>query len=147
MREGAATSLRSSDKRQKHFGPNAITGKKGKGPLLRFLLQFHQPLIYILIAAAAVTTFLQEWVDAGVIFAVVIVNAFIGFIQEAKAVKAIEALAKTMTTEATVLRSGEKQRISSAEYRATSSFCSPVTKCQRICGCFRHGIFRWMSQL
>ena len=103
------------DKRQKHFGPNAITGKKGKGPLLRFLLQFHQPLIYILIAAAAVTTFLQEWVDAGVIFAVVIVNALIGFIQEAKAVRAIEALAKTMTTEATVLRSGEKQRISSAE--------------------------------
>ena len=103
------------DKRQKHFGPNAITGKKGKGPLLRFLLQFHQPLIYILIAAAAVTTFLQEWVDAGVIFGVVLVNAFIGFIQEAKAVKAIEALAKTMTTEATVLRSGEKQRISSAE--------------------------------
>ncbi len=103
------------DKRQKHFGPNAITGKKGKGPLLRFLLQFHQPLIYILIAAAAVTTFLQEWVDAGVIFGVVLVNAFIGFIQEAKAVKAIEALAKTMTTEATVLRSGEKRRISSAE--------------------------------
>jgi Ca2+-transporting ATPase len=103
------------DKRQKHFGPNAITGKKGKGPFLRFLLQFHQPLIYILIAAASVTAFLQEWVDAGVIFAVVIVNAFIGFIQEAKAVKAIEALAKTMTTEATVLRSGEKQRISSTE--------------------------------
>lgn len=49
------------DKRQKHFGPNAITGKKGKGPLWRFLLQFHQPLIYILIAAGAVTAFLQKW--------------------------------------------------------------------------------------
>ena len=103
------------DNRQKQFGPNVIIGKKGKGPLLRFLLQFHQPLIYILIAAGTVTAFLQEWVDAGVIFGVVLVNAFIGFIQEAKAVKAIEALAKTMTTEATVLRAGEKQRISSAE--------------------------------
>ena len=103
------------DKRQKHFGPNAITGKKGKGPLLRFLLQFHQPLIYILLAAGTVTAFLQELVDAGVIYGVVLVNAFIGFIQEAKAVKALEALARTMTTEATVLRAGEKQRISSAE--------------------------------
>ena len=103
------------DNRQKHFGPNAITGKKGKGPLLRFLLQFHQPLIYILLAAGTVTALLQEWVDAGVIIGVVLVNAFIGFIQEAKAVKAIEALALTMTTEATVLRVGGKQRISSAE--------------------------------
>ena len=101
--------------RQKHFGPNAITGKRGKGPLLRFLLQFRQPLIYILLSAGTVTALLQEWVDAGVIFGVVLVNAFIGFLQEAKAVKAIEALAKTMTTEATVLRAGEKQRISSAE--------------------------------
>jgi len=103
------------DNRRKQFGPNVITGKKGKGPLLRFLLQFHQPLIYILIVAGTVTAFLQEWVDAGVIFGVVLVNAFIGFIQEAKAVKAIEALARTMTTEATVLRAGGKQRISSAE--------------------------------
>ena len=101
--------------RRKHFGPNAITGKKGKGPILRFLLQFHQPLIYILLVAGTVTALLQEWVDAGVIFGVVLVNAFIGFIQEAKAVKAIEALARTMTTEATVLRAGEKLRISSAE--------------------------------
>ena len=103
------------DNRQKEFGPNVITGKKGKGPLLRFLLQFHQPLIYILIVAGTVTALLQEWVDAGVIFGVVLVNAFIGFIQEVKAVKAIEALARTMTTEATVLRAGEKRRISSVE--------------------------------
>jgi len=103
------------DNRQKHFGPNALTGEKGKGPLLHFLLQFHQPLIYILLTAGTVTALLQEWVDAGVIFAVALVNAFIGFIQEAKALKAIEALAKTMTTKATVLRAGEKQHISSTE--------------------------------
>ncbi|MDA8086714.1 MAG: cation-transporting P-type ATPase [Nitrospiraceae bacterium] len=103
------------ENRQKIFGPNVITGKKGKGPLLRFLLQFHQPLIYILLAAGAITALLQEWVDAGVIFGVVLVNAVVGFIQEAKAVKAIEALARTMTTEATVMRAGEKRRISSAE--------------------------------
>ena len=103
------------DDRQKQFGANVLTGKKRKGPLLHFLLQFHQPLIYILLVAGTVTALLQEWVDAVVIYGVVLVNALIGFVQEAKAVKAIEALAKTMTTEATVIRSGEKQRISSAE--------------------------------
>lgn len=113
--KGKGLDLFEVDNRQKHFGPNVITGKKGKGPLLRFLLQFHQPLIYILLAAGIVTALIREWVDAGVIFGVVLVNAFIGFIQEAKAVKAIEALARTMTTEATVLRAGGKQYISSAE--------------------------------
>ncbi len=101
--------------RREHFGPNAITGKKGNGPLLRFLLQFHQPLIYILLAAGTIAVLLRQWVDAGVIFAVVLVNALIGYLQEAKAVKAMEALARTMTTEATVLRAGEKQRIPSTE--------------------------------
>jgi len=101
--------------RRARFGENVITTKKGRGPLLRFLLQFHQPLIYILLAAGIITAMLQEWVDAGVIFGVVLVNAVIGFVQEARAVKAMEALARTMVTEATVLRAGEKTRISSAE--------------------------------
>ena len=101
--------------RLERFGPNVITAKKGKGPLMRFLLQFHQPLIYILMGAGIITAFLQEWVDAGVIFGVVLVNAIIGFMQESKAVKALEALALTMTTEATVLRAGEKRRISAEE--------------------------------
>jgi cation-transporting ATPase F len=99
--------------RAKIFGLNVITAKKTKGPLIRFLLQFNQPLVYILLAAALITFFLKEYVDSGVIFGVVIVNAVIGFFQESKAVKAIEALAKTMTTEATVIRSHEKIRISS----------------------------------
>ncbi|MBU1545956.1 MAG: cation-transporting P-type ATPase [Proteobacteria bacterium] len=97
------------------FGPNAITAQKGQGPLIRFLLQFHQPLIYILIASGLVTAFLQEWVDSGVIFGVVLVNAVIGYLQEAKAVNALAALARTMTTEATVLRQGEKRRIPATE--------------------------------
>jgi Ca2+-transporting ATPase len=100
---------------QKTFGPNVITAKKGKGPLKRFLLQFHQPLIYILIVSGFITAFLREWVDSGVIFGVVLVNAIIGYIQEAKAVNALDALAKTMTTEATVLRLGEKIRIGATE--------------------------------
>ena len=97
------------------FGPNAITAQKGQGPLIRFLLQFHQPLIYILIASGVITAFLQEWVDSGVIFGVVLVNAVVGYLQEAKAVNALAALARTMTTEATVLRQGEKRRLPATE--------------------------------
>jgi Ca2+-transporting ATPase len=97
------------------FGPNTITAQKGQGPLIRFLLQFHQPLIYILIASGVITAFLQEWVDSGVIFGVVLVNAIIGYLQEAKAVNALAALARTMTTEATVLRQGEKRRLPATE--------------------------------
>jgi Ca2+-transporting ATPase len=103
------------ENRLEEFGPNMITVKGERGPLVRFLLQFHQPLIYILIAAGVITAGLQEWVDSGVIFGVVLVNAIIGFVQESKAVRALEALARTMTTEATVLREGEKLRIPATE--------------------------------
>ncbi len=101
--------------RLQHFGPNALTARKGKGPWLRLALQFHQPLIYILIVAGAITAGLQEWVDSSVIFGVVLVNAFVGFIQESRALKALEALARTMTAECTVIRDGEPRRISSRE--------------------------------
>lgn len=101
--------------RKARFGPNSLTLKKGKSPLLLFLLQFHQPLIYILLGAVVVTAALQEWVDSGVIFGVVLVNAVIGFIQEAKALKAIEALALAMEGVATVVRAGKKERIPASE--------------------------------
>ncbi len=97
--------------RQQKFGRNLITPSKGQSPLILFLLQFHQPLIYILLAAAVITSFLQEWVDAGVIYGVVLVNAIIGFIQEDKAVKAIEALSQALTGSATVVRGGLRQQI------------------------------------
>jgi len=99
-------------RRQAHFGPNRLTLKKGKSPLILFLLQFHQPLVYILLGAAVITFALQEWVDSGVIFAVVLVNAVIGFIQESKALKAIEALACAMEGAAMVIRAGKKEKIS-----------------------------------
>ncbi len=101
--------------RLERFGPNAIPVRGGHGPLITFLLQFHQPLIYILLVAAGITAALHEWIDAGVIFAVVLVNAIIGFLQESKAAKALEALAKMTVTEARVLRSGEIQKIPSGE--------------------------------
>jgi Ca2+-transporting ATPase len=93
--------------RQERFGLNILPTAAELGPWMRFLLQFHQPLVYILLAASAVTFVLHEWVDAGVIFGVVLVNAIVGFLQESKAAKALEALAKTTHTDARVLRAGE----------------------------------------
>ncbi|MCI5149298.1 MAG: cation-transporting P-type ATPase, partial [Candidatus Electrothrix sp. MAN1_4] len=104
-----------AEQRLSRFGPNVLTSKAGKSSLMRFLLQFHQPLIYILIASGIITALLQEWVDSGVIFGVVLANALIGFIQESKAESSLAALAQTMVAEATVLRSGKKQRIPSTE--------------------------------
>jgi len=104
-----------AERRAQQFGPNALAAHKGKSPLLLFAQQFHQPLVYILLAAILVTLFLSEWVDAGVIFGVVLVNAIIGFIQESRAIKAIESLSRSMTTSATVLRGGVRRQIPAAQ--------------------------------
>ncbi len=102
-------------RRRETFGANLLTPKAGKPAWLRFLLQFHQPLIYILIASGVITAFLQEWVDSGVIFGVVVVNAVIGYIQESKAEDAIAALARMAASSTTVLRDGVKQPLPAAE--------------------------------
>jgi Ca2+-transporting ATPase len=101
--------------RQQRFGPNVLTPKRGKTPLMRFLSQFTNPLIVILIIASVITALVKGPVDALIILAVVLINAVIGYVQEAKAEKAIEALAQAMTTEATVIRAGERTRLSAAE--------------------------------
>ena len=100
-------------RRQKEFGPNRVTARRGTPAWLRFLQQFHQPLVYILLAAVGVTASLGEWVDSSVILGVVVLNAIFGFLQEAKAGKAIEALARMIATETTVRRDGRTQRVHS----------------------------------
>ncbi|MCU0287815.1 MAG: cation-transporting P-type ATPase [Acidobacteria bacterium] len=102
-------------KRQEQFGLNQITPPKGIPPWLRFLQQFHQPLIYILLAAAVTTLFLKEWVEALVILAVVIINAIVGFLQESKALKALEVLSRSMVSTVSVLRNRKEQQMSSIE--------------------------------
>ena len=98
-------------KRLGKFGPNRITARRGTPAWLKFLQQFQQPLVYILLLAVAVTAFLGEWVDSTVILAVVLVNAVVGFLQESKAEKAIESLAKLINTESSVRRDGVVKRI------------------------------------
>ncbi|MBE9166545.1 cation-transporting P-type ATPase [Pleurocapsales cyanobacterium LEGE 06147] len=102
-------------KRQEHFGPNEIKGKPAKHAIIRFLEQFNQPLLYILLIAGTIKAFLGEWVNAWVIWGVTLINAIIGYIQEAKAESAIAALASSVQTEATVRRNGQKKQVPSTE--------------------------------
>ncbi|MEX2213516.1 MAG: cation-transporting P-type ATPase [Phycisphaeraceae bacterium] len=108
-------SVAEAEQRFTRFGPNRLTARKGLGPLVRLLRQFHQPLIYILIVAGAITAALGEWVDSSVIFAVVMLNSIVGFMQESKALKAIEALARTLSASCTVIRDGESRRLDSTQ--------------------------------
>jgi Ca2+-transporting ATPase len=101
--------------RRARFGANRVTARRGTPAWLKFLQQFNQPLVYILVLAVGVTLFLGEWVDSLVIFTVVMINAIVGFLQEAKAEKAIDALARMVATETTVRRDGQKRRIHSEE--------------------------------
>ena len=101
--------------RHERFGLNVLTPKKGPSPWMRFLHQFNNPLVIILLVASLVTAVLKDPTDALVIFGVVLINAIIGYIQESRAEQAIAALAKTMTTEAVVIRSGKAERLSAAE--------------------------------
>ncbi|NMB74822.1 MAG: cation-transporting P-type ATPase [Myxococcales bacterium] len=101
--------------RREKFGPNQVTERKGRGPLVRFLLQFHQPLVYILLAAAVIALAFKGAVDAGVILGVVLINAIVGFAQEAKALRSIASLARNLQSLATVIRGGKKQQIPAVE--------------------------------
>jgi len=97
------------------YGPNSLPQSKRRGPLLRFALQFHNPLIYVLLVAGIVTFGLKDYIDAGVIAGVVIINALIGFIQEGKAEKALDAVRAMLASHATVVRNGEHLEIEATE--------------------------------
>jgi magnesium-transporting ATPase (P-type) len=92
-------------------GPNRPSQKPGRSALSRFLAQFTEPLVLVLIGAGAVTAALGEWVDSSVIFGVVVINALIGYLQEGKAAAALAALARAVATEVTVLRDGRRRRM------------------------------------
>ena len=96
-------------RRLERFGPNVLPPNARRGPVVQFLLQFNSPLIYVLLAAAAVTVAIGDLVDAAVILGVVLVNAVIGFIQERRAGEALEALAEFTRTQSTVVRDGQPE--------------------------------------
>ncbi|MBU1237493.1 MAG: cation-transporting P-type ATPase [Gammaproteobacteria bacterium] len=92
-------------------GPNRPKSQPPRHAARRLLDQLIQPLVLVLIASGTVTALLGEWVDTGVILGVVVINAIVGFIQEGRAESALAALARALSTEATVLRGGQTRRI------------------------------------
>ncbi len=96
-------------------GPNRLPRGPRRGPLRRFAEQFHNLFIYVLIAAAVVAAALDHTVDALVIFAVVIANAVIGFVQEGRAEKALEAIRGLIDPRASVIRAGHRQSLPADE--------------------------------
>jgi len=100
-----------ADARLRDHGGNVLPSPKRRSPVVRFLLQFHNILIYVLIGAAGITAFLDHLTDTFVILAVVIANAVIGFIQEGKAESAMDAIRLMLAPRANVLRSGERHSV------------------------------------
>ncbi|MCV3272016.1 HAD-IC family P-type ATPase [Roseobacter sinensis] len=104
------TEAEAAEQRKRH-GPNRLPAPKPPGPLARFLRQFHNLLIYVLIAAATVTAALGHLVDTLVIAAVVLVNAVIGFVQEGRAEGALSAIRDMLAPDARVLRHGRRHTV------------------------------------
>ncbi len=101
--------------RLEKYGPNKLESKKKISPLMIFLSQFNDPVIWVLIGAAIISAVLGEIIDLYVILAILIANAVIGFIQEYNAEKAIEALKKMASLKAIVVRDGEETEIEAEE--------------------------------
>ncbi len=101
--------------RRSRFGANSLPPAEGAGVLVRMLRQLYHPLVFVLLAAGAITAGLGEYVDAAVIFGVVVINALIGFVQESKAEAALEGLRSMVRTDARVVRDGHGQSVPSDE--------------------------------
>ncbi|MCS7162184.1 MAG: HAD-IC family P-type ATPase [Bacteroidia bacterium] len=108
-------SSQEAERRLQQVGPNQI---QKAPPIFLWKILWHQfssPFIYLLLAAAGISLFLGDYIDAGVISTVLILNATIGFIQEYRAEKAVEALRSLTAPQATVLRDGVEQRLPAAQ--------------------------------
>ncbi len=96
-----------AEARLSQYGHNRLSPPKKQSALRRFLRQFHNVLIYVLIGASIVTAVLGHWIDSGVIIGVVVINAIIGFIQEGKAEQALDAIRQLLSHQAMAKRDGK----------------------------------------
>ncbi|UXA16747.1 HAD-IC family P-type ATPase [Mycobacterium sp. SMC-4] len=104
-----AAGLESADAetRLAETGPNRLPAPPHRSPLVRFLAQFNNVLIYILIAGAVLKAILGDWIDAAVIGAAAIINSVVGYLQEGKAEKALDSIREMLSVSARVLRDGQ----------------------------------------
>lgn len=101
--------------RLEQYGTNTFEEKKPKTMVQKFFSQLNDPLIYILLVAVAISLFLKEFGDAAIIMAVILLNAIIGVVQEAKAEKSLEALKKLSSPIALVRRDGIHMEVPAGE--------------------------------
>ena len=97
------------------YGPNRLPEGKKRGPFIQFLSQFNNILVYVLLGAGFTKLMLNLWVDASIIFGVVVLNALLGFVQEGKAEKALESIRNMLSAEARTLRGGETRMIAAEQ--------------------------------
>ena len=93
------------------YGPNRLPEGKKRGPFMRFLAQFNNVLVYVLLGAGFTKLMLSLWVDAAIIFAVIVLNGLLGFIQEGRAEKALDSIRNMLSAEARTVRGGETRML------------------------------------
>ncbi|WP_031423799.1 cation-transporting P-type ATPase [Exiguobacterium sp. NG55] len=101
--------------RQDEFGKNVLPEKEKTPEIIKFLRQFNDVLVYVLLAAAVVTGFLGEYIDTIVIVLVVTIIGVVGYLQENKAEEALEGIKKLLETKATIVRNGKQSEIDSSD--------------------------------
>src|SRR5215471_4337918 len=107
--------LAEASARLEKYGPNRLPEGRKRGSFARFFSQFNNILVYVLLAAGFTKLMMSLWIDAGIIFAVVVLNALLGFIQEGKAEKALDSIRNMLSAEARTLRGGETRMIPAEE--------------------------------
>src|SRR6478736_4224233 len=112
---GKGLAANEASTRLQKYGPNRLPEGKKRGPFMRFLSQFNNILVYVLLGAGFTKLMLNLWVDAAIIFGVVILNALLGFFQEGKAEKALESIRNMLSAEARTLRGGETRMIAAEQ--------------------------------
>lgn len=101
--------------RQEKYGQNVLPEKEKTPEIIKFLQQFNDILVFVLLGAAVVTGFLGEYIDTIVIVLVVTIIAVVGYLQENKAEQALEGIKKLLETKATVIRGGKQTQVDSSD--------------------------------
>ncbi|APR74713.1 Cation transporting ATPase [Minicystis rosea] len=100
-----------ASRRQAEHGLNLLPTARRRGPFMRFLEQFHNILVYVLLVAGFIKLMMGLWIDASIILGVVVINALLGFFQEGRAEKSLDSIRNMLSTEARALRNGKSALI------------------------------------
>jgi calcium-translocating P-type ATPase len=98
-------------RRQTEYGLNVLPTARKRGPFMRFLQQFNNILVYVLLAAGFIKLMMNLWLDASIILGVVIINGLLGFLQEGRAEKSLDSIRNMLSAEARTLRNGQTSMI------------------------------------